>query len=117
MASGELLYEHIARLAAGPWNAGGQLGLVVGATFPAEIARVRELAPSLPLLIPGIGAQGGDAVATVRAGWRGGVNPAPIIVSSSRAILYASAGGDFAEAAGRVARSTQQQLNAARGVN
>ena len=67
---GELLYEHIARLAAGPWNRGGQLGLVVGATFPAEIARVRELAPTLPLLIPGIGAQGGDAEATVRAGWR-----------------------------------------------
>ncbi len=115
--SGELLYEHIARLAAGAWNRGGQLGLVVGATFPAEIARVRELAPSLPLLIPGIGAQGGDAAATVQAAWRGGSNPAPIIVSSSRAVLYASAGADFGEAARRVARSTQQQLNAARGVN
>jgi orotidine-5'-phosphate decarboxylase len=67
---GELLYEHIARLAAGAWNRNGQLGLVVGATFPAEIARVRELAPTLPLLIPGVGAQGGDAAATVRAGWR-----------------------------------------------
>ncbi|HRH88174.1 MAG TPA: orotidine-5'-phosphate decarboxylase, partial [Rubrivivax sp.] len=70
LADGDLLYEHIARLAAGPWNASGQLGLVVGATFPQEIARVRELAPTLPLLIPGIGAQGGDAEATVRAGWR-----------------------------------------------
>ena len=67
-----MLYEHIARLASGPWNSGGQLGLVVGATFPGEIARVRELAPTLPLLIPGIGAQGGDAEATVRAGWRAG---------------------------------------------
>ena len=86
LAGGEMLFEHIARLAAGPWNAGGQLGLVVGATFPGEIARVRELAPTLPLLIPGIGAQGGDAEATVRAGWREG---GPIIVSSSRAILYA----------------------------
>ncbi len=53
LASGELLYEHVARLAAGPWNAGGQLGLVVGATYPGEIARVRELAPTLPLLHPG----------------------------------------------------------------
>jgi orotidine-5'-phosphate decarboxylase len=67
----ELLYERIARLAQGEWNRNGQLGLVVGATFPAEIERVRELAPTLPLLIPGIGAQGGDAHATVRAGWRG----------------------------------------------
>ncbi len=117
LESGELLYEHIARLAAGPWNAGGQLGLVVGATFPGEIARVRELAPTLPLLIPGIGAQGGDAEATVRAGWRGGTKPAPIIISSSRAILYASAGEDFAAAARRVARATQQALNAARIVN
>ncbi len=70
LASGDRLFEHIARLAAGPWNASGSLGLVVGATFPDEIARVRELAPALPLLIPGVGAQGGDAEATVRAGRR-----------------------------------------------
>ena len=98
----------------GPWNAGGQLGLVVGATYPDEIARVRELAPTLPLLIPGIGAQGGDAQATVRAGWR---PHAPIIVSSSRAILYASHRPDFAEAARHVAWATRQQLNDARNVN
>ena len=111
LAGGGLLYEHIARLAAGPWNAGGQLGLVVGATFPGEIARVRELAPTLPLLIPGIGAQGGDAEATVRAGLR---EAGPIIVSSSRAILYAAADEDFAQAARRVAQATRQQLNAAK---
>jgi orotidine-5'-phosphate decarboxylase len=114
LQSGERLYEHIARLASGPWNAGGQLGLVVGATFPAEVARVRALAPTLPLLIPGIGAQGGDAQATVRAGWREG---APVIVSSSRAVLYASADRDFAQAARRVASATRTLLNAARGVN
>ncbi|HEY1089660.1 MAG TPA: orotidine-5'-phosphate decarboxylase, partial [Burkholderiaceae bacterium] len=62
------LYEHLARLAATEWNRNGQLGLVVGATFPEEIARVRELAPTLPLLIPGVGAQGGDAASTVKAG-------------------------------------------------
>jgi orotidine-5'-phosphate decarboxylase len=107
LASGELLYEHIARLAAGPWNRGGQLGLVVGATYPAEVARVRELAPTLPLLIPGIGAQGGDAQATVQAGWRSG---APIIVSSSRAVLYAGADAHFADAARRVAQATRSQL-------
>jgi orotidine-5'-phosphate decarboxylase len=111
LASGEKLFEHIARLAAGPWNRNGQLGLVVGATYPAEIARVRELAPTLPLLIPGVGAQGGDAEATVRAGWRPG---GPVIVNSSRAVLYASAGGDWAAAARRVAQNTRQQLDAAR---
>ena len=114
LAGGGLLYEHIARLAAGPWHAAGRIGLVVGATFPDQLARVRELAPTLPLLIPGVGAQGGDAQATVRAGWRPG---GPIIVSSSRAILYASAGDDFAAAARRVAQATRRQLNAARGVN
>jgi orotidine-5'-phosphate decarboxylase len=113
---GDLLYEHIARLAAGPWNRNGQLGLVVGATFAAEIARVRALAPELPLLIPGVGAQGGDAQATVRAGWRGqgGQTTGRIVVNSSRAVLYASAAADFAVAARAVALATRDQLNAAR---
>lgn len=106
-----LLYEHVARLAQGPWNLNGQLGLVVGATYPAEIERVRALAPTVPLLIPGVGAQGGDAVATVRAGWR---PEAPIVVNSSRAILYASAGRDFAEAARTEAERTRLLLEAAK---
>lgn len=106
-----LLYEHIARQAQGPWNLNGQLGLVVGATYPAEIERVRSVAPTLPLLIPGVGAQGGDAVATVRAGWKPG---APIIVNSSRAILYASGGDDFAAAARREALRTRDLLQAAK---
>ena len=110
LADGELVYERIARLAGGDWNRNGQLGLVVGATYPAEIARVRELAPALPLLIPGVGAQGGDAVATVQAGWRA---DAPIAVNSSRAVLYASSGDDFASAARRVALATRAQLAAA----
>ena len=107
-----LLYEHIARLAQGRWNLNGQLGLVVGATYPTEVERVRALAPTLPLLIPGVGAQGGDAVATVKAGWRA---DAPIVVSSSRAILYASSGADFAEAARREAVRTRDLLEAAKG--
>ena len=118
LASGELLYERIARLAGGAWNEGsGQLGLVVGATYPAEIGRVRELAPSVPLLIPGIGAQGGDAATTVRMGWRGdaaGKTTGAIVVNSSRAILYASAGTDFQEAARRVAEATRHELASAR---
>jgi orotidine-5'-phosphate decarboxylase len=113
-----LVYEHLARLAQGPWNENGQLGLVVGATYPKEIERVRELAPTLPLLIPGVGAQGGDAVATVRAGLRtdaAGVITGSVIVNSSRAILYASAGDDFAQAARAEAQRTREVLNAARG--
>ncbi|HYP83006.1 orotidine-5'-phosphate decarboxylase [Variovorax sp.] len=106
-----LLYEHIASLVQGPWNLNGQLGLVVGATYPAEIERVRTLAPTAPLLIPGVGAQGGDAAATVKAGWR---PDAPIIVNSSRAILYASDGNDFEAAARREAMRTRDVLEAAK---
>ncbi len=110
------LYEHIASLTQGPWNLNGQLGLVVGATYPDEIARVREMAPTVPLLIPGVGAQGGDAMATVKAGWRaqGGATTAPIIVNSSRAVLYASSGDDFAQAARAAALATRDQLEAAK---
>ena len=116
LANGDKLFEHIAKLATGPWNASGCIGLVVGATYPAEVARVRELAPTLPLLIPGIGTQGGDAQATVRAGWRGagGKTTAPIMVSSSRAVLYASRGNEFASAARDAALHTRDLLNAAR---
>jgi orotidine-5'-phosphate decarboxylase len=98
LASGTLLYEEVARLAAGAWQREGRVGLVVGATVPTEIARVRALAPTLPLLIPGIGAQGGDARAAVRSGWRPG---APIVVNASRAILYASS---------EAARATRETL-------
>jgi orotidine-5'-phosphate decarboxylase len=110
-----LLYEHIAKLAQGPWNVNGQLGLVVGATYPAEIERVRSLAPTLPLLIPGVGAQGGDAVATIKAGYRqsNGDTTGAVIVSSSRAILYASSGDDFAQAARQEAMRTRDLLKAA----
>ena len=116
-----LLYEHLARLAQGPWNVNGQLGLVVGATYPTEIERVRALAPTLPLLIPGVGAQGGDALATVKAGWRGKRDAqghvtettGPIVVNSSRAIIYASAGDDFLQSARQAAINTRDTLRAA----
>ena len=111
-----LLYEHLAGLAQGPWNINGQLGLVVGATYPTEIARVREIAPTLPMLIPGVGAQGGDAVATVRAGLRvapDGRTTGAIVVNSSRAILYAGSGADFAAAARNEAQRTRDVLRQA----
>ncbi|UFS55756.1 orotidine-5'-phosphate decarboxylase [Comamonadaceae bacterium M7527] len=107
------LFEHLARLAQTEWNTNGQVGLVVGATFPAEIARVRELAPTVPLLIPGVGAQGGDAYATVKAG---STANGMAVINSSRAILYASSGTDFAQAARTVALSTRDLLNTATAV-
>jgi orotidine-5'-phosphate decarboxylase len=106
---GEKLYERVARLAAGTWNRGGELGLVVGATVPAELARVREIAPTLPLLVPGIGAQGGDVAATVAAGRD--ASGAGMMINSSRAILYAGAGEDFADAARRAAIETRDAIN------
>ena len=122
--NGDFLYEHIARLAQGPWQAsskcGAQIGLVVGATYPDEIARVRALAPTLPLLIPGVGAQGGDAAATVRSGWRGadrekgGATTGAVLVNASRSILYASRGADFALAARAAALATRATLEQAR---
>jgi orotidine-5'-phosphate decarboxylase len=112
LASGSALYEQVATLAAGTWSraAEGRIGLVVGATVPDELARVRALAPGLPLLVPGVGAQGGDELAAVRAGWRA---DGPIVVNSSRAVLYASSGADFAEAARRAAQHTRGRLAAA----
>jgi orotidine-5'-phosphate decarboxylase len=110
---GERLYERVARLAAGDWNRSGQLGLVVGATFPDELARVRALAPELPLLVPGIGAQGGDVAATVRAGRT--ADGAGMMINSSRAVLYAGVGDRFAQAAREAATRTRDAINGFRG--
>ena len=110
LANGRRLYEHVAELVAGPWNRHGQNALVVGATFPEELARVRVLVGDLPLLVPGIGAQGGDIDATVRAG---GTTAGGLMINSSRAILYASEGLDFAEAARGVALDTRNAIRQA----
>jgi orotidine-5'-phosphate decarboxylase len=119
LANGERLFERIARLAAGPWNGTGELGLVVGATYPEELRRVRELAPTLPILVPGIGAQGGDSRATVEAGWRGDARgtTGPVMVSSSRAILYAGSDeATFAASARSAATAARDELAAARPI-
>ena len=110
---GTPLYLHVAKLAAQHWNASGQLGLVVGATFPEEIAKVRAIVGDMPLLIPGIGAQGGDIDATVKAGSIPNKPGAGMIINSSRAILYASTGPDFAEAARKAAQATRDALRTA----
>jgi orotidine-5'-phosphate decarboxylase len=111
--SGDPLYIHVAKLAAQQWNLSGQLSLVVGATFPEEIAKVREIVGEMPLLIPGIGAQGGDIDATVKAGSIPNKPGTGMIINSSRAILYASSGPDFAEAARKVALTTRDALRSA----
>ena len=79
------VYEKVATMANTLWNINGQLGLVVGATYPEELKRVRDIAPKLPLLVPGIGAQGGDEAAVIRNAWR---PDALVVVNSSRAVLY-----------------------------
>jgi len=106
---GEKLYERVARLAASEWNTSGQIALVVGATFPTEIARVRAIVGDMPLLVPGIGAQGGDIATTVEAGRT--ANATGLMINSSRAILYAGKDEDFAAAARKVAEATRAAIN------
>ncbi|MYN01598.1 orotidine-5'-phosphate decarboxylase [Pseudoduganella sp. DS3] len=111
---GKPLYQHVAKLVAEKWNANGQCALVVGATFPEELAQVRAIVGDMPLLVPGIGAQGGDIEATVKAGRT--YNGTGMMINSSRAILYAApqGGEDFAAAARRVALETRDAINAHR---
>jgi len=94
------------------WNERGNCGLVVGATFPEELAQVRATCPGMPLLIPGVGAQQGDLARAVQAGMDG--RGEGILVNASRSILYASSGSDFAEAAARAARELCEAIQAAR---
>jgi orotidine-5'-phosphate decarboxylase len=105
------LYQHVARLVAQKWNRNGQCALVVGATFPEELAQVRAIAGEMPLLVPGVGAQGGDVKATVQAGRT--ASGTGMMINSSRAILFAATrdGEDFAAAARRVAIETRDEIN------
>lgn len=107
--AGGKIYQHVARLVANQWNRNGQCGLVVGATFPHELAEVRAIVGDMPLLVPGIGAQGGDIEASVNAGHDAG--GAGMMINSSRAILYADGSEDFAAAARKVAIETRDAIN------
>jgi orotidine-5'-phosphate decarboxylase len=106
------LYQQVAHLARHKWNRHGQLALVVGATFAEEIGQVRRIVGNMPLLVPGIGAQGGDLEATVNHGLDEHLTG--MMISSSRAILYASSDFDFAQAAARVAEQTRDAINQVR---
>jgi orotidine-5'-phosphate decarboxylase len=105
------LYEAVA-LRARAWNTRGNVLLVVGATYPAEMARLRELCPELPFLVPGIGAQAGEVEAAVHAGLDAG--GAGMIINASRQVLYASSGANWAEAARGEAQSLRDAIEAAR---
>jgi orotidine-5'-phosphate decarboxylase len=106
--SGRPLYREVAHLAS-QWNTNGNIGLVAGATWPEELAAVREECPEMPLLIPGVGAQGGDITAAIRAvAGEGGEQP--FLLSSSRAILNASVGPDFQHAAADKARELRDRI-------
>jgi orotidine-5'-phosphate decarboxylase len=111
VADGKPLYMHVAERVATQWSQLGECGLVVGATYPTELAEIRSVAPDLPLLVPGVGAQGGDAVTVVEHG--ADHTARGLIVSSSRAVLYASSGDDFAEAARAEALRTAAALTIA----
>lgn len=108
-SDGRLLYQHVAQRVAHEWNGNGNCLLVIGATWPEELAQVRALVGDMPLLVPGIGAQGGNVQAVVEKGSRS--DGAGLIISSSRAILYASSGDDFAQAAADAAMAQRDQIN------
>jgi orotidine-5'-phosphate decarboxylase len=106
---GKPLYQHVAQLVARDWNGNGNCALVVGATYPAELAAVRALIGEMPILVPGVGTQGGDIEAVIRNGKNS--HDAGLIISSSRAILYAGNGADFADAARAEAHKLRDEIN------
>ena len=113
LANGKFVYEHVAELVK-KWNYNGNCCAVVGATFPEQMRGIRKiLGDDIPILIPGVGAQGGDVEAAIKNGIdsRG----TGIIINSSRGIIFASGGEDFAEAAAREAKNLNDQINLYRG--
>ena len=106
LASGRTLFEEVAHRAEHDWNQAGNVGLVVGATRPEELRRVREICPSMTFLLPGVGAQGADISEMMGAGQGGG-----LLISSSRAILYAGSDDQFQDAARAVALATRDEIN------
>ncbi|WP_255190612.1 orotidine-5'-phosphate decarboxylase [Natronobeatus ordinarius] len=106
LETGEPLYRRVAALA-DLWNENDNVGLVVGATTPEELEAVREEVPDLPFLVPGVGSQGGDAEAAVEFGLANGVG----LVNSSRGIIFAGDGEQFAAAAGQAAKRLKTRLN------
>ena len=106
---GRRLYQVVAELAARRWNARGNCALVVGATYPRELAEVRAIVGDMPLLVPGVGAQGGDVEQVVTCGQT--AEGTGLVINSARAILYASSRVDFAQAARRATEMLREGVN------
>ena len=112
---GQPLYRHVARAVANDWNGAGNCGLVVGATYPEEMRAIRaDVPPTMPFLIPGIGAQGGDLAAVIDAHRE--ADSDAYLIAASRSITYASQGEDFAEAAHREASALDEAVRDAKGL-
>jgi orotidine-5'-phosphate decarboxylase len=112
VADGVPLYRHVARAVAREWNSAGNCGLVVGATYPEEMRAIREDIPAtMPILIPGVGAQGGDVAATVAANVDAGSSA--FLIAASRSIIYASDGEDFGDAARAAAQALDAEIHTA----
>ncbi len=109
VVDGRPLYRHVAETIAGEWNGNGNCVLVVGATWPQQLREMRAIVGDVPFLVPGVGAQGGDVEAVVSNACTS--DGTGLIVSSSRAILYASQGDDYAEAAASAARALRDEIN------
>lgn len=108
-SNGKKLYQHVAEKAAGEWNSNGNVLLVVGATYPRELGEVRAIVGDMPLLVPGIGAQGGDVERCLANGKT--ADGTGMVINSSRGIIYAGNGAGFADAAGQAAKELRDALN------
>jgi len=106
---GEMMYKIVARKVTEEWNKLGNCLMVIGATYPEELAEVRKIAGDMTFLVPGVGAQGGDVEKTVKAGLNS--QGTGMIINSSRGIIFASSGTDFAEVAGREAKKLKEEIN------
>lgn len=109
LQSGQALFLHVAKLAAEQWNNNNNVMLVVGATYPEQLKAIRERVGDMPLLIPGIGAQGGDLAATLNAGLR--ADGLGLMISASRSIIYAGNDADYAQKAGLAAEQLTSEIN------
>jgi orotidine-5'-phosphate decarboxylase len=113
LVAGQPLYQHVAAKVANEWNEHGNCALVVGATWPAQLREVREIVGNLPFLVPGVGAQGGDVAQMVTHART--ANGDGLMISSSRAILYAGSGEEFADAARAATLALRDEINRHRG--
>jgi orotidine-5'-phosphate decarboxylase len=111
-SGGRRLYQRVAEKAARDWNANGNVMLVVGATYPEELREIRGIVGDMPILVPGVGAQGGDVAAVLASGAT--ADGTGLVISSSRAVLYAGGGSDYAQAARAAALKLRDEINLCR---